>query len=300
MTPKSRNLILFGLTSLIILLLLSFGLYIPYRKAYNLVHPARTVPNRTPADVGASDFQTVEFPSADGLKLRGWYIPPKNGAVVIFVHGLGNNRSELLDEVGLAAARGYGALLFDLRNHGQSEGDRTTLGLREVDDVLGATRFVRAQPEVDFAKIALFGHSMGGATVLLAAAQMPEIAAVLAESAYSSAEDNIAEGVQGLTGLPAFPFAPLVLFFGQREAGVDIRAVRPVDVIGKISPRPVFIIHGERDGLIPVQNAYRLYAAAGEPKQLYILPGVSHSGFLQAAPVEYPRRILTFLDAYLR
>jgi uncharacterized protein len=205
-----------------------------------------------------------------------------------------------LDEAGLVVAHGYGALLFDLRNHGQSEGDRTTLGLREVDDVRGATRFVRAQPGVDPAKIALFGHSMGGATVLLAAAQMPEIAAVLAESAYSSAEDNIAEGVQGLTGLPAFPFAPLVLFFGQREAGVDIRAVRPVDVIGQISPRPVLIIHGERDGLIPVQNAYRLYAAAGEPKQLYILPDVSHSGFLQTAPVEYPRRILAFLDAYLR
>jgi fermentation-respiration switch protein FrsA (DUF1100 family) len=134
---------------------------------------------------------------------------------------------------------------------------------------------------------------------LLATVQLPEVAAVIVESTYSSIEDNIAEGVKGLTGLPPFPFAPLIIFFGQREAGVDINAVRPVDVIGQISPRPLLIIHGEEDGLITVRNAHRLYEAAGEPKQLYIVSHVPHGGFLQAAPLEYPRRILAFLDQYL-
>jgi uncharacterized protein len=299
MTQKSRKLAIFGVTWLLILLLLVFGLYIPYLKAYGLVHPARTFPGRTPAEAGMPEFQSVEFPSSDGLKLRGWYIPSKNGAVVIFVHGHGANRSEFLDEAALVTRRGYGALLFDVRNHGESEGERTTLGLIEVNDVEGAVEFVHAQPDADATRIALFGHSMGGAIVLLAAAQMPEIAAVITQSAYSSIEDNIAEGVQELTGLPPFPFAPLVIFFGQREAGVDIRAVRPVDVIRQIGPRPVLLIHGENDALIPVQNAQRLYDAAQEPKQLYILPGTAHGGFLQAAPDEYPRRTLAFLDEYV-
>jgi len=104
--------------------------------------------------------------------------------------------------------------------------------------------------------------------VLMAAAQMPEIAAVLAQSTYTSIEDNIAAAVRELTGLPPFPFAPLVIFFGQREAGVDLRVARPVDTIGQISPRPLLIIHGQEDGLFNVENAYHLYEAAGEPKEI--------------------------------
>ena len=140
---------------------------------------------------------------------------------------------------------------------------------------------------------------MGGATVLLAAVRIPEIRAVIAESAYTSVEDNISEGVRGLTGLPPFPFAPLIVFFGEREAGVDIRSVRPQDVVGQISPIPLLFIHGELDGLILPQNSRKLYEAAREPKELYIVQNAGHGGFLEAAPEEYPRRILAFLEKYM-
>jgi fermentation-respiration switch protein FrsA (DUF1100 family) len=295
MTPKARKLLIFGLASFVILAATAFGLYIPYLKAYNLVHPVRTRPDKFPRFA----YQEVEFPSTDGLTLAGWYLPPQNGALVIFVHGLGGNCSELVEEADFLAKAGYGALLLDLRNHGQSAGERTTLGLYESDDVVAAARFARSQPGGDSVKLALFGHSMGGATVLLAAVKIPEARAIIAESAYSSVTDNINEGVEGLTGLPPFPFAPLVLFFGQREAGVSIETVRPVDVIGQISPRPVLLVHGEQDKLVPVENSRRLYAAAHMPKELYILPGAGHFPFLNAEPVEYPRRILDFLNRYL-
>ena len=294
MTRKNRNLLVFGLVWFAILTLLSVGLYLPYMKAYGLVHPGRSAPDRFPQ----SDYQNVHFTTSDGLVLKGWYVPPRNGALVIFVDGLNGNRTELLDEADFITAAGYGAFLFDLRNHGESEGNVTTLGLYEVRDVQAAVAFVRqtAGPNLP---VALFGHSMGAATVLLAAVKLPEVRAVIAESAYSSVEDNIAEGVRGLTGLPPFPFAPLIVFFGEREAGVDIRSVRPLDVVGQISPRPLLLIHGELDSLILVENSRRLYAAAREPKELYILPNAGHGGFLQAAPQEYPRRILVFLEKYL-
>jgi fermentation-respiration switch protein FrsA (DUF1100 family) len=167
-----------------------------------------------------------------------------------------------------------------------------------VHDIEAAVAFVRQTAGPD-SPIAAFGHSMGAATVLLATAAIPEIDAVIAESAFTSVEDNVSDSVQVLTGLPAFPFAPMVVFFGQREAGVDISAVRPVDVIASISPRAVLLIHGETDATILVRNTYALYEAAKEPKELYILPGVGHGGFLQSQPEEYPQRILAFLEKYL-
>lgn len=294
MTPKNRNLLVFGLVCFVILALLSVGLYLPYMKAYGLVHPVRNAPDHFPH----AAWQNVQFTTSDGLRLSGWYIPPRNGALVIFVHGLNGNRTELIDEADFITAAGYGALLLDLRNHGESEGNVTTLGLYEVRDVEAAVTFARQTAGAD-APVALFGHSMGAAAVLLAAVKIPAVRAVIAESAYTSVEDNISEGVRILTGLPPFPFAPLIVFFGEREAGVDIRSVRPVDVVGQISPRPLLLIHGELDDLILAENSRRLYEAAREPKELYLLPNVGHGGFLQAEPKKYPRRILTFLEKYL-
>jgi fermentation-respiration switch protein FrsA (DUF1100 family) len=295
MKRKNRKLLVFGLVWFAILSLFAFGLYLPYLKAYGLVHPTRIAPDRFPH----AGYQSVQFITPDGLTLKGWYIaPPSNGGLVIFVHGLNGNRSELIDEVDFVTAAGYGALLFDLRNHGESEGDVTTLGLEEVLDVEAAVGFVRQTAGADI-PVALFGHSMGGATVLLATERIPEIRAVIAESAYTSVEDNISEGVRGLTGLPPFPFAPLIVFFGEREAGVDIRSVRPLDVVGQSNPIPLLFIHGELDGLILPQNSRKLYEAAGEPKELYIVQSAGHGGFLEAAPEEYPRRILAFLEKYM-
>lgn len=298
MTPKARNLMIFGLVSLSIALIITFGLYIPYLKAYNLVHPTRRTFERSPTDVGIAHYKEVQFVTSDGLTLKGWYTPPQNRSVVIFLHGLGGDRTELLDEAGVIVARGYGALLFDMRGCGQSGGNISTLGYNERRDVRAAVDFVLSQAGQD-TPLALFGHSMGAATALLAAAEIPEISAVGVESPFTTLEDNVSDGVRELTGLPPFPFAPLVVFFGQQQTGVDIRSVRPIDVIGQISPRAVLLIHGAKDTLIPVENSYRLYAAAGEPKQLYILPETGHNGFLQTEPQTFPATILDFLAAYL-
>lgn len=299
MPPKTLKLLTFGLVSLTIALAVTFGVYIPYLKAYNLVHPKRTPFTHFPAGVGISHYEDVQFTTSDGLKLKGWYIPPQNGKVIIFLHGLGSDRQELLDEAGLTVAKGYGALLFDMRACGESEGTIATLGYNERLDIHAAVDFVHSRAGAN-TPLALFGHSMGSGAALLAAPEIPELRAVIVESAFASVEDNINEAVQSLTGLPPFPFAPLIIFFGQQQAGVDIKSVRPIDVVAKISPTALLFIHGDQDTTIPVRNAYALYAAAKEPKQLYILPGVNHGGFLQAEPERFPKTILTFLETYLK
>ena len=300
MPKKTIKMLIFGLVSLMIALALAFGLYIPYLKAYNLVHPQRaTTFKLSPKDVGISSYEDVQFTTSDGLTLSGWYIPPKNGAVVIFIHGLAADRLDLLPEAGFIVAQGYGALLFDLRANGHSGGNVSTLGYYEPIDVRAAVDFVQYRAG-SATPVALFGHSMGAGTTLIAAAQIPSVRAVIVESAFTTLEDNISDGVKAITGLPPIPFAPLIVFFGQREAGVDIRAVRPIDVVASISPRAILFIHGEKDTTIPVSNAHKLYAAAKEPKQLYIIPNAGHGGFLEVEPKAFPETVLTFLTTYLK
>lgn len=277
---------------------LGFGIWVARSRAYGIVHPGRVPLARTPDSVGITNYTSVSFLSSDGLTLRGWYAPTKNGAAVITVHGHGGNREGMLDDAALLTARGYGVLLFDLRNSGESDGAMTTLGLLEVNDVRGAMEFVKAQEGVDANRIGLLGHSMGGATAIMAA-RIPQARAVVAESTYTSLEDNITNGVRQVAGLPPFPFAPLVIFFGQQEAGLDITAVRPVDDIALISPRPILIVHGELDETIAAANAHKLYEAAGEPKELYVIPNAGHTGLVQAGAEEYVRRVVGFFDESL-
>jgi len=110
----------------------------------------------------------------------------------------------------------------------------------------------------------------------------------------------MAMGVHAKTGLPSFPFAPLIVFFGERETGVPIAAVRPVDAIGRLAPRPVLLIRAGRDTWVPAGNADLLYAAAGEPKELWDAPAAEHSRVQDAYPDEYERRVAGFFDRYLR
>ncbi len=268
-----------------------------------LVHPGRSTPQRTPSDVGLNLWFDVSFPSSDGLQLGAWFIPVESeqpSPTLIFVHGLGSNRGGLLDQAKLLNDHGYSALLLDLRNHGQSQGEITTLGYQEVYDIEGAVEFLMEQPAVDPNRIGLVGQSLGGAVVIRAAARLPQVKATVAESAFSSLEDNIEQGVRELTGLPPFPFAPLVIWFGEREAGVKIQLVRPIDDLTQIAPRAIMFIHGEKDTLIDVSNSQRLYEAASEPKALYLIPNAGHGGLLEANQEEFERHIVTFLDLYLK
>ncbi|MCX7838398.1 MAG: alpha/beta hydrolase [Anaerolineae bacterium] len=291
-----RNLGLFTLCA-VTLAMLWVTVWLGYTRAVMLVRPARYVAERAPSDVGLAYWEDVTFYAPDGVRLHGWFIPPQpnNLAGIIFVLGWATNRAHLLEEAALLARHGYGALLFDLRNHGASGGTITTLGYLEAEDVRSAVAYVLTRAEVDARRIVLMGHSMGAGTVLRAGARIEHARAVIAMSAYASLEDNIVEGVEGLTGLPAFPFAPLVIWFGEREAGLNIRHVRPIDDIAHISPRAVMLIHGELDTLIPVRNAHRLYHAAREPKELYIIRKAGHVALMQAEPREYERRVSEFL-----
>src|SRR4051794_26404842 len=222
--------------------------------AHRVTSPRRIVP--IAAHEIAPEMQDITFRTGDGLTIHGWYLPhdaPRDAIVI--AHGFGMSRVELLDLARGLRARGHTILLFDFRAHGASEGTRSTIGYHEAHDVAAAAHFLHERPELAGRAVGALGLSMGAAATTLAAAEEPLIAAVVADSAYATLSAVAVGGLRILYRLPAFPFAPLVIRFCELFTRTRIGVVSTVAAIGAIAPRPLLLIHGEADRLIPVANA---------------------------------------------
>lgn len=284
-----RNLLVFTLLILGVGVLAAI-LALSYRGAQFYLHPARaqSSPGETPAHFGAG-YQDVTLTTTDGIDLAAWYTPTRNDALILVAHGYGAARSAEMHA--FFARHGYGVLSWDARAHGASEGETCTWGVREVRDVEAALEFTRKQPEID--GIGAYGQSMGGATLIEAAAVYPQIEALVADSAFTAIEEMLVEVV-------ATPLLrPGMRLFVQWETGLSPDDLRPVDRIGTISPRPVFILQGQADTMVPPDSASRLYQAAGEPRQLWTEPDVGHVGMYAANPELFEQEVIGFFDRYL-
>ncbi len=296
MQPYWRNLLRFTTITITLALLFLF-FAIPARMAWSLTHPPRAPIDTTPTQYNLP-YETISFAARDGVQLSGWWIRGTSRAdrVVILVHGYRANKAMMLDYAAFLAHYGYSTLLFDLRGHGESADAPVTFAAREVNDVRGALDWLAARPQSREMQIVAWGQSLGAATVLRAAGEDTRIRAVIAESAFASLREQIDASFTAFTGLPAFPFAPMVVTMGEWMIGVNQDAVRPVDSVAHIAPRAVFIVHGARDPIMPLAGAHALYNAAREPKQLWILDDAAHGDIWFYHREEYAKRVLEFLE----
>jgi fermentation-respiration switch protein FrsA (DUF1100 family) len=286
----------------IVLLVLVVGLLAFTRsQAHELVtHPLseREPIDRTPADFGL-EYEDVSVTTSDGLKLVGWYIPSKNGAVIMAQHGYKGDRRGLLEEAQMLERHGYGVLLTSVRGHDLSEGEVLYFGHLEMQDLDAWYQYLLTRPDVDPDRVGILGNSMGGMLVILYAAQNDQIQAVVAHSPPSSFDDTVATTIEYYTGLPPFPFAPLIVFWGEQEIGFDTSVLSPKSEIGGISPRPVFLLHGGQDIVVSQESGQLLSEAAGEPKEYWFEPALGHVEFDTAFPEEYEARVIAFFDQYV-
>ncbi len=296
----SRNITLGIIVGTVVVALLGLALVTRSQAHAIITHPlaARTLPNKTPAD-HQLPYEDVTVITADGLHLIGWYIPSVNGALVIAQHGYKSNRAEMLNEAEMLFRHGYGVLLSSVRAHDGSDGEQISFGYREMQDMAAWFQYALTRAEVQPARIGLLGNSMGGSLVVQYAAQNPRVRAVVANSAFSSLKDTVRTSVTHYTGLPPFPFAPLILFWGEQEGRFNASEIDAKKWIPRLSPRPVFLMQGGADKIISAESGELLYAAAGDPKELWYEPSLEHTMFDQVLPQEYERRVIDFLDKYL-
>ena len=269
--------------------------------AFQFTHASRTPVARSPREI-AERVEDVTFAASDGLVLQGWYFPGTGERAAVLVHGKDSNR---LDSDGLTfVARtlhdaGYAVLAFDLRGHGASEGDRFSLGHHERKDIAAAVDHLvsRGHP---IARVAIIGESMGASAAIQALRLRPGVGAVVADSAYADGPSIVDEAGPDATGLPGI-FTPGIVWASRTLLGLDADAVDPERVVRDSPARPFLFIHCEGDDLIRVHHARRLREASAHPEsELWVVPGCGHVGASTAAPEEYARRLLAFLDARLR
>ena len=295
--------VIFGL--LIILIVLVYGVLPIWFSSVVTIAKTRQMDRKqteTPADYKA-EFKDVEFQTSDGIKISGWLMPSRGKrATIIYSHGLFRSRRELLERAIDLWQQGYGALLYDSRNHGDSGQARVSFGYNERLDAEAAVRFLREDQRTED-RIVLFGISMGAATALLAAAETPEVAAVISDSSFLSFKDTVDHHVGLFLRLPAFPLSNELRYLIEWRAGFDGSRLDALDAVRRIANRPALFIAAAHDKRMPPDLAQKLYDASTNSKRgLLIVDGPGseiHGHAYQADRQLYINTVARFLESAL-
>jgi alpha-beta hydrolase superfamily lysophospholipase len=256
----------------------------------------RPTNERTPAAF-ALPFEVHSLKSADGTLLEGWTIHhsrPK-GVVVLF-HGYSAAKSALLPEACAFHELGYQTFLLDFRGSGGSGGNETTIGVKEAEDVAAAWEFARTRwPNLP---VALFGQSMGSAACLRAIAfhsVSPD--ALVVECPFDRLLSTVENRFASM-GLPSFPFAQMLIFWGGVQHGFNGFKHDPVKYAESISC-PVLLLHGADDPRVTRAQAQAVFAGLAGSKRLYEFQSVGHRSYLSAQPQTWRDEVGEFLGQHL-
>lgn len=236
------------LGAVMILGLEKFALYFPDRPL-----------GATPRSEGLA-YEDVWFPASDGVTLHGWLVPaPGARFTVVWFHGNAGNIGDRVHNIGyLHRVLRASVFIFDYRGYGQSQGSRSDLSEEATyRDGQGALAYLGARPDARQTRLVYFGRSLGAAVAVELARTHPPAGLIL-ETAFTTLKD---------VARVHYPFVPLWFLRTKYESLHKIPEIRV----------PLLILHGDRDEVVPLEQAKRLYAAANEPKQLYVIRGADHN-----------------------
>ena len=247
-----------------------------------------------------SDFpaQAVTIPSHSNESVIGWFTHHTSGlGGVLLLHGVGADRRQMLGRARFLYPQGYSVLLVDLPAHGESSGTRITFGAHEGQGVQAALNFLKAQlgPQE---KIAVIGVSLGAASLVLAKPNEPPSAVIL-ESMYSTITEAVANRLELAAGSAARYFTHLLTWQLPLRLNIWPSELEPITALASLHA-PVLIVAGDRDQHTRLAETQRLFEAARDPKELWIVEGAAHVDLHAFAPKAYESKISGFLAKYLR
>lgn len=250
----------------------------------------------TPAEAGL-DYEGFRVQAADGVDLEGWFIPAGTPErTIVFIHGHGGTLQEGLRYGPALNQAGFNLAAFSLRGNLGSEtpytmGDRERLDARAVVDHViderGAT------------SVGVFGFSMGAVVAIGAMADDPRIDAGIFNSPFADLDRQLAHSIHAETGLPAFPLVPLVRWIGALRSGADYDDAAAVANIGRIRQRPIFLIHGRGDPIVPFELGQLVFEASTAPKESWFPSIDAHVYEWNADRAQAESRVVDFFSRHL-
>ena len=249
--------------------------------------PAKIISSITPADLGL-EFEKASIITSDNLKLAAWYILSKKetNKAILLLHGYPADKGDILSSMSFLASD-YNLLLIDFRYFGDSEGNYSTVGIRETEDVLAAVRFLKERGNE---QVGAWGFSAGAASALMALSQSSDINAVVSESSYASLELMTRE----VYPVPVLNNAITWLTKGLAKVflDVDIKKESPLLAV-KNTMAPILFIHSQDDTVIPFYQAQLLKQASSKNRnaEFWFRESLGH-GYIGSD--EYNRRVGEF------
>ena len=276
-------------------------LLITYQQANHLVH--HPLEARTPAKHQPQDFdlqvEEVVLLNAEEQKLHGYFSDTINGAYVMLQHGFKANRSYMFEEAKILQDAGFGVLVTSIRAHDLNDGDEITFGVREIDDLDAWYTYLIDIKGAKKGKVGLLGNSMGAAIALEYAALNQDVASVVAVSAFSSLQDTINVSVEYFTGLPAFPFAPMISFWAEIILDMEVEQVNAARAAALLCDTPLLIMQGGQDIVVSVESGQWIYDAACGDKELWFEETLGHTKFDTKKTFQFKRQVIAFFDRTL-
>jgi fermentation-respiration switch protein FrsA (DUF1100 family) len=212
------------------------------------------------------------------------------------MHGFRGDRRQMLGRASFLSKAGYSLLLFDFQAHGESPGKQITIGYLESRDAQAGVELMKKNCPGE--KLGVIGLSMGGAAATLAWPEL-EVDAIALEAVYTDIDRATANRMEIYFGAWARSLARLLIIQLPMRAGIEKSALRPIDRIGAIKAPKLFIA-GAKDRHTKLDESRELFAAASEPKELWVVEEAAHVDVHQMAKEEYERRILDFFEKRLR
>lgn len=243
----------------------------------------------TPGQFGL-EYQKVEFQAEDGTSLFAWFLPARGEArgAVLYLHGNAENISTHFANIAWMPAAGFSVLALDYRGYGASQGEPSLRGAQM--DIDAAMRVLLERPDVNPRRIFIFGQSLGGALAIHYAATTVykrNVRAVVVDSSFSDYHLITQEKLASTPLTWAFQWLPFLTVDNEYSPQAFVKALSPI---------PLLLIHGDQDVVVPVEHSYRLYKAAGEPKEIWVVPGAGHIQSLKTKSVR--DRLADFLRRY--